>query len=95
MVLGPDDPTVIAHYTHKSAYRCLVEMDKVLLTWGDMVKVPIAFASQGAHLITYSVAGNKFLNVAAFVRDDGGGGFCTYCEGQQGRDRQCLLWVWP
>lgn len=71
LVLGPDDPTATAQYAHESAYRCLVDMDKVTPALGELTRAFRYWYGSGAHLVTYPVAEYKYLNVVAYVRDGG------------------------
>jgi salicylate hydroxylase len=69
-MLSPDDPAGVSHYAHESAYRCIVEMEKVRPVWNNLAEHPIMFTGKGAHIMTYPIAGHKYLNVAACIRDD-------------------------
>lgn len=70
-VLGPEDPAAVPHYARESAYRCLVDMDKARSALGDIALEPVKWVGQNVSLVTYPIAQNKYLNVAAFIRDDG------------------------
>ncbi|KAJ5188187.1 Monooxygenase FAD-binding [Penicillium cf. griseofulvum] len=41
LVLDDDDPAAVPHYAHETAYRCLVDMDKVLPVMGDLCKTMV------------------------------------------------------
>ncbi|KAH8745543.1 hypothetical protein F5883DRAFT_438798 [Diaporthe sp. PMI_573] len=71
VVAGEDNPAAIPHYAHESAYRCLVDMDSAFPVLGELSKRQILFSGHGAHIMAYPVADYKYLNVAAFVRDNG------------------------
>lgn len=48
-------------------------MDKAAAALGEISKKPIMYVGEGANIMTYPVADYKYLNVAAFVRDNGEG----------------------
>ncbi|KAM0407408.1 hypothetical protein ACHAPD_012266 [Fusarium lateritium] len=71
IVAGIDNPASYPRYAHKSAYRCLVDMNKAFPVLGHLAKRQILFAGHGAHIMAYPLADCKYLNVVAFFRDSG------------------------
>ncbi|KAH8705462.1 putative zeaxanthin epoxidase [Talaromyces proteolyticus] len=72
LVMGDNNPAAIPHYANESAYRCLADMAKVAPLLGNFATGFTAWIGHGASIITYPVANNRYLNVAAFVRDEHG-----------------------
>lgn len=65
-----DGPPSAATYSHKFSFRALVPMDQALSRLGHgMVSTRYMYNGPGAHIITYPVANNTYLNVLAVVSD--------------------------
>lgn len=63
-------PSSTATYTHKSSFRTLIPMDAALARLGPkMTSTRYMYNGPGAHIITYPVAGNTYLNALAVVSD--------------------------
>lgn len=59
-----------ATYTHKYSFRALIPMDQALARLGHaMVSTRFMYNGPDAHIITYPVAGDTFLNTLAVVSD--------------------------
>lgn len=65
-----DGPPSAATYSHKFSFRALLPMDQALARLGhDMVSTRYMYNGPGAHIITYPVANNTYLNALAVVSD--------------------------
>lgn len=63
-------PHSAATYTHKYSFRALIPMQQALARLGHaMVSTRFMYNGPDAHIITYPVAGNAFLNTLAVVSD--------------------------
>jgi salicylate hydroxylase len=67
-IVAADDPAAVPHFAHESAYRCLIDMDKASPAIGPLAKMLMIWVGPGAHLVAYPVVLDKYLNVAAFIR---------------------------
>lgn len=65
-----DGPPSHATYSHKYSFRALIPMDKARDKLGDrMVSTRFMYNGPDAHLLTYPVASDTFLNVLVVVTD--------------------------
>ncbi|KAJ4388055.1 hypothetical protein N0V93_008660 [Gnomoniopsis smithogilvyi] len=63
-------PSSAATYTQKYSFRALIPMEQALARLGHhMVSTRFMYNGPDAHIITYPVAGNTFLNTLAVVSD--------------------------
>lgn len=69
IVLGEDNPASYPHYSHQSAYRALIEMDKALAALGHLPSGQLMYLGPRAHINTYPVGRGKFMNFVAFIQD--------------------------
>ncbi|CAN8104715.1 unnamed protein product [Discula destructiva] len=66
--LFPGPPSTAATYTHKTSFRALVPLADAHARLGpSMVATRFMYNGPGAHIITYPVAGNAFLNVLVVI----------------------------
>ncbi|WYZ43616.1 hypothetical protein EsH8_VII_000052 [Colletotrichum jinshuiense] len=72
IVVGEDNPAAFAHYANESVYRGLLDMKQAAAALGAASETPIVYLGQGANIVTYPVAGDRYLNFAGFVRDSAG-----------------------
>ncbi|KAL6803074.1 hypothetical protein GGI42DRAFT_19936 [Trichoderma sp. SZMC 28013] len=73
IVGGSDNPSSSPHYSHMSAYRGLITMEKATAALGQLVKDPVWYLGQGASMVTYPILGPggiPVLNVVAYVHDE-------------------------
>lgn len=72
LILGPDNPASYPSYSHKFAFRTLIPMEQARETLGRAKSsTRCMHLGHNAHIVTYPVAMGKFMNVAAFVTDQG------------------------
>ncbi|KAE8148522.1 hypothetical protein BDV25DRAFT_131163 [Aspergillus avenaceus] len=70
LVLGEDHPAAYPGYSHKYAFRGLIPMEKAVEVLGEKRTASrFMHLGQGAHALTFPVAGGTLLNVVAFVND--------------------------
>lgn len=63
-------PHSAATYTHKNSFRALIPMEQARARLGHaMVSTRFMYNGPNAHIITYPVAGDAFLNTLAVVSD--------------------------
>lgn len=63
-------PPFAATYSHKYSFRALIPMDQALARLGhNMVVKRYMYNGPGAHIVTYPVANNSYLNALAVVSD--------------------------
>ncbi|RFU81949.1 salicylate 1-monooxygenase [Trichoderma arundinaceum] len=64
------NPAAIPHYSHVSAYRGLVPMEKATAALGRLSGVAASYLGKGASMMVYPIIGKSVVNVAAFVYDE-------------------------
>ncbi|KAL2844463.1 hypothetical protein BJX68DRAFT_277797 [Aspergillus pseudodeflectus] len=70
LLFGSNNPVSYAHYTHKVAYRGLIPMTIAVSRLGRYRALnQHMYGGPGAHILHFPVAGQKLMNVVAFVDD--------------------------
>ncbi|KAI8961032.1 FAD/NAD(P)-binding domain-containing protein [Daldinia sp. FL1419] len=70
LILGVDNPASYPHYSHKVAYRALIQMEKVIETLGEWkARNQHIHIGPNAHVVQYPVANQTMVNVTAFISD--------------------------
>lgn len=69
-VAGHGNPAARAGDAHQSAFRCLVNYESAVSALGHLAVTGGIFVGRNASIMIYPIANKKFLNVAAFVKDD-------------------------
>ncbi|KAJ0416958.1 hypothetical protein BJY00DRAFT_316370 [Aspergillus carlsbadensis] len=70
LLFGTQNPVSYAHYTHKVAYRGLIPMTTAIFRLGRYRALnQHMYGGPGAHVLHFPVAGQKLMNVVAFVDD--------------------------
>lgn len=69
-MVGNESPQARPSYTHKYAYRGLIQMERAIEAIGeDMATSRIMYSGEGGHILTFPVAHGKTMNVVAFHHD--------------------------
>lgn len=69
-LVGSESPQARPSYTHKYAYRGLIQIEKAIEAIGeDMARSRIMYSGEGGHMLTFPVAHGKTMNVVAFHHD--------------------------
>ncbi|KAB5511708.1 hypothetical protein GE09DRAFT_1014585, partial [Coniochaeta sp. 2T2.1] len=70
IIIGEDHPACLPRYTHTICFRGLVPTQKARPFVGDLIAShPTMHLGPDAHMVTYPVAGQTFLNVVAMSHD--------------------------
>ncbi|KAG9513443.1 FAD/NAD(P)-binding domain-containing protein, partial [Aureobasidium melanogenum] len=71
LLFGVDNPASFASYTHKVAYRGLVQMDEAEAALGkDKAHNQCMHMGPRAHVLNFPIAQHTLMNVVAFATDD-------------------------
>ncbi|KAK9424069.1 putative FAD-binding domain-containing protein [Seiridium unicorne] len=70
VILGPDHPASLPHFSHKVAYRALVPMDRAEPVLGTFkARNQHMHTGPSAHILHFPVVNQTILNIVAFVTE--------------------------